>query len=210
MIVNTETNPFLPLRPLTSNRFDFHNPRMTNPIYTERDLVLKGSSVEKLLVNCSRMGLCVQGTDAQKVLVKCIDLARYERRPVLCEELNLTVGWDEDRQEYCAVAKDVYDPGNLVSVLYERLISVEEDDAGIDSLIDAYLGVIEGKEKVSLLDVREKLKSLTKEMSRTLRLYQGDEFSESDLERLSEILDSSYFDPIAELLEGVLVTIAGN
>jgi len=183
---------------------------MTNPLYTERDLVLKGSTVEKLLDNCSRMGLCVQGSESRKDLVKCIDLARYERRPERCEEMHLTVGRDEDRQEYCAGSKDGYDPGPLVSVLYERLISVEEDDAGIDGLIDGYLGVIEGKEKISLLDVREKLKNLTKEMSRTLRLYQGDEFSESDMERLSEILDSSYFDPIAELLEGVLVTIAGN
>jgi vacuolar-type H+-ATPase subunit C/Vma6 len=47
-------------------------------------------------------------------------------------------------------------------------------------------------------------------MKDTMALFQEDEFSDKDLEKLSEALDKAYFEPISELLEGILVTIAGN
>ena len=183
---------------------------MTDPLYTERDLVLKGPTVERVLADCSMLELGVQQSKLRSELVKSLDRAKYEGRPVVCEDLKLTAAWDETRKEYCAVLKGFYDPSNLVSILYERLTTLNSEVENTDDLVDRYLGVIEEKEKVSLLDARQKLKILAKELRETLSLYQEEEFSEQDLEKLSTILDTTYFDPISELLEGVLVTIAGN
>jgi len=100
-------------------------------------------------------------------------------------------------------------------VLFERLTTIEEEDPEMDrenalSLIETYLGIIEKREKISLEEIKKKLAELTRSMKDTLAAFQEDEFSDKDFEKLSEALDRAYFEPISELLEGVLVAIAGN
>ena len=188
---------------------------MGKPAYTERDVVLKQESVAELLEECSMMGSGLKTEARKKELTDCLERAKRENATVPVEALNLTAGWDDFHEEYFLVLPDVYDPRNLIAVLFERLVSSEEDDPEADlggalSIIEKYLGVIEEKEKVSLRDAKEKLVDLTTEMKKALILFEEEEYSEEEFDRLSGALDKAYFDPISEILEGVLVTIAGN
>ncbi|MDR2588313.1 MAG: hypothetical protein LBC67_02695 [Spirochaetales bacterium] len=104
-----------------------------------------------------------------------------------------------------------YDPRALVNLLYERLVS-REDAEEPRALVEKYIGVIEEKEKIPLAEIKEKTIRLGEALRGALALYEedGDAYSETDIEKLSTALDAAYFDPLSELLEGVLVVIAGN
>lgn len=120
---------------------------------------------------------------------------------------------DSPNSERDYVVKNMYDPRNILETLYERLAAPKEGDAWGEeacALVDEYLGLIEEKERVSLAETREKLKKLVINMNKTLDVYEGDEFSGEDLDRLYDALTKAYFDPVQELLEGVIVAIAGN
>jgi vacuolar-type H+-ATPase subunit C/Vma6 len=188
---------------------------MTKFIYTENDVVLKQPKIEDLLEECSLLGLNLKKAGPREELEKGFEKARREETTVLIKSLNLVAGWDDTHDEYFVVLRDVYDPRNLMAVLFERIVAVEEEDPeedlrNIRKVISDYLGVIEQKEKVSLQDARERLFSLSAEMKKALALFEEDEYSEEDFEKLSDALDKAYFEPLSEILEGVLVTIAGN
>jgi hypothetical protein len=188
---------------------------MEKPKYTERDMVLKQQSVPELIEECSVMGIGLKTDALRKQLADSLERAKTENSPVFVEPLKVTAGWDDFHEEFYLVIPDVYDPRNLVAVLFERIISSEEDDPeedlrGARAVIESYLGVIEEKEKISLRDAKEKLFALTADMKKALLLFEEEEYSEEEFDKLSEALDKAYFDPISELLEGVLVTIAGG
>jgi hypothetical protein len=183
-------------------------------VYTEHDYVLKASEAGELLAECRFAGLSFS-EEKEELFRRALEKARGEARAISLPFLNLFAGWDEGRGEYYAVIQNMYDPQNLLDILYERLLEEKAENPGgeaqaICSRIDAYLGVIEQKEKISLAETRDKLKDLALDMRRTLAIYEDGEYSEEDMERLSGSLDKAYFDPIRELLEGVIITIAGN
>jgi hypothetical protein len=183
-------------------------------MYTEHDYVLKACEAGELLEECRLAGLSFSA-EKEELLCGALEKARREDIDVPLPFLNLFAGWDEERGEYYAAIQNMYDPQNLLEILYERLLGERaENPAGGEQAIvphvEAYLGVIEQKEKISLAQTKDKLKELVLDMRRTLALYEDGEYSEEDLERLSESLDKAYFDPIRELLVGVIVTIAGN
>lgn len=182
--------------------------------YTEHDFVLKSADIADILSGCASAGLDVS---REKAALLCggLEKARREDTLVPLAALNLIAGWDEGRQEYCVIVKDMYEPRNLLAVLYERLVweraeNPEDEEKEIRGCIERYLGVIEKKEKIPLSETREKLAVLAIDMRRTLAVYGDEEYPEQDIERLSDSLDKSYFDPMTELLEGVIVAIAGN
>jgi predicted nucleotidyltransferase len=116
------------------------------------------------------------------------------------------VGKDPITNEYLLVIRNVYDPRNLLTVLFERLTTIEEEDPEKDkenalSLIETYLGTIEKREKVSLEELKKKLSELTRSMKDTLATFQEDEFSVQILKNYRSP-DRAYFEPISELLEG--------
>ena len=181
-------------------------------MYCERDYVVKAFDAEGLLAECDCVGV-VFSPEKETALRAALEEARRQKRPRSLPFLNLLAGWDEKRENYYLAVKDMYDPRNLLEVLYDRLVvekagDPESEEAG--SLVDAYLGVIEEKEHISLAETREKLTRLVADMGRTLELYEDGEYSEEELERLYDTLTKAYFDPVRELLEGVIVAIAGN
>jgi len=183
------------------------------PFYTERDLVLKHTDMGGLLHDVQSYGIL--NPDQRSELVRLLEEARSTGELKEFPDMNAHVGVDRETNELLLVIHDVYDPRNLLTVLFDRLTSIEEEDPQRDkehalSLIESYLGVIEKRERVSLQEVKRKLIQLTTSMKETIALFQEDEFSDNDLEKLSEALDKAYFEPLSELLEGVLVTIAGN
>jgi len=188
---------------------------MEKPLYTGRDLVLKRDSIPELLDELTMLGIAPKTEVPRRGLDDSLELAKTENRPVVARDPGMTLGWDDFHGEYYLVVPDTYDPGNLVAVLFERLVSGGEEDPEEDlregrRLIQEYLGVIEEKEKVSLRDVKEKLASLVTDMKKALRLFEEEDYSDEEFDRLSTALDKAYFDPISEILEGVLVTIAGG
>ncbi|MCL1817280.1 MAG: hypothetical protein FWG35_00025 [Spirochaetaceae bacterium] len=183
-------------------------------MYCERDYVVKASDVGGLLAECDCVGL-VFSAEKEAALRAALEDARRQREPRSLPFLNLLAGWDEKREKYYLAVRDMYDPRNLLEVLYDRLVvektgNPEKENEKAGSLIGAYLGVIEEKEHISLAETREKLTRLTADMHRTLAVYEDEEYSPEELERLYDTLTKAYFDPVRELLEGVIVAIAGN
>ncbi|MCX7787177.1 MAG: hypothetical protein N2442_05735 [Spirochaetes bacterium] len=183
------------------------------PFYTEQDLVFKHSDIGELLHDIQSYGIL--NPDQRSTLVRLLEEARSTGELKEFPDMNALVGADSETGEFLLVIHDVYDPRNLLTVLFDRLTSIEEEDPQKDKehalhLIDVYLGVIEKRERVSLQEVKQKLIQITTSMKDTMALFLEDEFSDKDLEKLSEALDKAYFEPLSELLEGVLVTIAGN
>lgn len=183
------------------------------PSYTEQDLVFKHTTIGGLLHDVQSYGIL--NPDQKSTLVRLLEEARTKSELKEFPDLNAHVGVDMEKEEFFLVIHDVYDPRNLLTVLFDRLTSREDEDPKRDKehalkLIDSYLEVIEKRERVNLQEVKKKLVQLTSSMKDTLALLQGDEFSDRDLEKLSEALDKAYFEPLSELLEGILVTIAGN
>jgi hypothetical protein len=182
--------------------------------YTEHDYVLKSANTEDILSECGLAGF--KFSRAQEAQLGAgFEKARREDTAVSLPALNLTAGWDETRQEYYIIVKNMYEPRNLLDILYERLVwekaeNPEDEDKEIRAHIGNYLGVIEKREKVSLAETKEKLASIALDMRKTLAVYADGEYSDEDIERLSDSLDRTYFDPITELLEGVIIAIAGN
>ncbi|MFQ3621865.1 MAG: hypothetical protein SNJ78_13095, partial [Spirochaetales bacterium] len=188
------------------------DPLMT-PLYSEQDLVLKHSEVEGLIQSAQTYGIL--NPEQRSLLVQLLEKARVTGSWQELPELNAHVGREHSKGEYVLVIHDVYDPRNLLTVLFDRLTTIENPDPALDKalaceLVDAYLGVIEKREKVDLKEAKEKLKQLSYSLKDTLPLFQGEEFNETDYEKLSQALDRAYFEPISEILEGILVTIAGN
>jgi hypothetical protein len=182
---------------------------MAHVIYTEHDYVLKQANIEDLIEDCSLAGMDIKKDEQRLELRKSFEKAQRTDTTVPVRALNLIAGWDDIHEEYYAVIRNFYDPQNLIAVLFERIVSGDDEDDA-EEIIEKYFAVIEEKEKISLAGVREKLIKITADLKKTLALYENDEYTEEDLNRLSASLDKAYFDPIAELLEGVLVTIAGN
>jgi hypothetical protein len=182
--------------------------------YTEHDYVLKAATKKDILLDCDIAGL--NFSRAQKIqLEAAMEKARREGAAAALPALNLSAGWDETRQEYFIIIKDMYDPRNLLDVLYGRLLweraeNPEDEDKEIRAHIEKYLGIIEKKEGVSLSETKEKLAVIALDMRKTLSVYEDGEYSDMDIEKLSDSLDRTYFDPIMELLEGVVIAIAGN
>jgi hypothetical protein len=182
--------------------------------YTEHDFVLKSGDIADILLDCGLAGLDISH-GKENILRGGLEKARREDALVPLAALNLISGWDEGRQEYCVIVKNMYEPRNLLDVLYERLVweraeNPEDEEREIRAYIKRYLGVIEEKERISLSETGEKLAALALDMRRTLSVYGDEEYPDADIERLSDSLDRSYFDPMTELLEGVIVAIAGN
>ncbi len=183
------------------------------PIYTEQDLVLKHPEIEGILTEIQSYGILRPEQRAQ--LITLLETTKTGGEPLEFSDLDAWVGKDPITNDYLLVIRNIYDPRNLLTVLFERLTTIEEEDPEMDrenalSLIETYLGIIEKREKISLEEIKKKLAELTRSMKDTLAAFQKDEFSDKDFEKLSEALDRAYFEPISELLEGVLVAIAGN
>jgi len=183
------------------------------PFYTEQDLVFKHPEIGGLLHDVQTYGIL--NPEQRSTLVHLLEEARATGELKEFPDINAHVGVDREKEEFVLAIHDVYDPRNLLTVLFERLTSREEEDPEQDKeharkLIDSYLRVIEKRERVNLEEVKKKLVQLTSSMKDTMALFQGDEFSDQDLEKLSQALDKAYFEPLSELLEGILVTIAGN
>ena len=180
---------------------------MMRPAYCEHDYALWASGAGELLEECDCVGLKFS-REKEEALRAALEDARRQAEPRSLPFLNLTASYDEKQEKYYLVIKNMYYPRNLLETLYDRLIMEKTEDAG--SLVDAYLGVIEEKEHMSLAQAREKLKTLAADMRQILDLYGDSDYSENELKRLADTLSKAYFDPIQELLEGVIVAIAGN
>jgi len=185
---------------------------MTN--ITERDYVIKASDAGGILAECDCVGLVFSAKE-EKALRAALEDVRRQAVALSLPFRNLLAGWDEKREQYYLVVKNMYDPRNLLEVLYDRLVMERTEDPQRENeetskIINAYLGVIEEKEHISLAETREKLTRLAADMRKTLDVYENDEYSAEELERLYETLTKAYFDPVLELLEGVIVAIAGN
>ncbi|GAB4224958.1 MAG: hypothetical protein Kow009_16430 [Spirochaetales bacterium] len=183
------------------------------PFYTEQDLVFKHAEIKGLLQEVQAYGLL--NSDQRSLLVRVLEKVRSRGDTEPVPGLNAHAGLDQEKGEFFLVIHDVYDPRNLLTILFDRITSTEIADPQQDKehardLIESYLGRIEKRERVHLEEVKQKLFQLTSSMKDTIALFQEDEFNDKDLEKLSEALDKAYFEPISELLEGVLVTIAGN
>ncbi|MDR3200171.1 MAG: hypothetical protein LBT68_01820, partial [Spirochaetales bacterium] len=170
---------------------------MENPLYTEHDYVLKSADIEDVLSGCGLVGLNFP-REKEDELRRGLEEARDRGGALPLPALNLSAGWDDSRGEYYVVIKNMYDPQNLLDILYERLVwekteNPEEEAAALRENIEKYLGVIETKEKISLSDEQEKLTELALDMRRTIALYEDGEYSEEDIERLSDSLDRAYF-----------------
>jgi hypothetical protein len=187
---------------------------VANPAYTEHDYVLKSADTGEILSGFGFAGLELSRAQEAE-LCEGLEKARREDKAIALPALNLTAGWDEARQEYYAVVKNRYDPRNLLDMLYDRLLwdrpeNPEDEARLIRAHIDNYLGVIEKKEKVSLAEAREKLTAIALDMRTTIAVYEDGKFSDEDIEGLSDSFDRAYFNPITELLEGIIIAIAGN
>ncbi|MDR1933623.1 MAG: hypothetical protein LBQ57_12475 [Spirochaetales bacterium] len=182
---------------------------MSKPAYTEQDYVLRSGDIEDIL-----SGLDVS-REKKSELREGLQKARAGGGAAGLPALNLSAGWDDTREEYYIVIRNMYDPRNLLDVLYERLLWEKTEDpadpaGALRTNIEKYLGVIEKKEKISLAKTKEKLAEIAIDMRRTLAVYEDGAYSEEEMERLSGSLDRAYFDPITELLESVIITLAGR
>lgn len=180
--------------------------------FTEQDIVFKGETLNEVisyyldsLDEESREGV---RSDLTRLLKK----AEKEKRAAYSETHNLEGFFDAPTHIYLLIRRGAYNAANLLYNLFDILVEhpqgePEELEARAFLDIDRYIGEIEGREGINLLGQRENLKQICREMIHTLCLIDEEEFPDRELEKLSDTIDRNYYEPMALILQEILIQI---
>ena len=180
--------------------------------YTENDIVFKGDTLNAVISTYlesldenSRQGV-------RNEMTKLLKKAEKEKKPAKSARQNVEAQFIPQFHEYLLIRRNEYNAANLLFVLFDLMVEhpegeAEEIEKEVHAAIDSYIGVIEKQEGVNFLGQRENLKQLSKEMIHTMSMVDEEDFPEKELEELSEQIDKNYYEPIAMLLQNILIEI---
>ena len=180
--------------------------------YTENDLVFKGDTANDVISQYIEILPEDEKEGVRSELNRVFKRAEKEKRKARSAGLDVEALYNKTRSEYTLIRPGVYSPQNLLFILFDCLVehpegSSEELKADAVDLIDRYIGEIEGREGVNFLGQRENLKQLAGEMIETMCLLDEQEFKEGELEKLSDQIDATYYEPMGMILQGILIDI---
>ncbi|MBI9103315.1 MAG: hypothetical protein JEY99_12935 [Spirochaetales bacterium] len=183
-----------------------------NREYTESDLVFKDETANAVISLYLEYLPEDERKGVRSELNRVFKRAEKEKRAARSTGLDVRALFNKEAGEYILIKPGVYSPQNLLFVLFDILVEHPEGDAeelkaDAYNLIDRYIGEIEGREGVNFLGQRENLKQLAGEMIETMCLLDEQEFKEEELEKLSNQIDSTYYEPIGMILQGILIDI---
>ncbi len=138
--------------------------------------------------------------------------AKKEGEVLTFEIPTILAGYDEDDDLFFVIHQDFYDPGNLLAVLFDKIFSYDDEDylEGIDSAneaIELYFKKIEERESVDLREKKEELERLTSDFYKAFFIFCEREATDEEMEEYSQEIEKSYFEPVSEILNSVLVEI---
>ena len=138
--------------------------------------------------------------------------AEKDRKPAISSDYDVEGWFDIQNHLYFLIQRGAYSASNLLLNLFDILVEHpmgEEEvlEAEAFDAIDRYIGMIELKETISFQGQRENLRQITREMIHILSLVEEEDFSGMELEKVSQEIDKSCYEPIAMILQGILIEI---
>jgi len=183
-----------------------------NREYTENDLVFKDETANGVISQYLDYLPEEEREGVRSELNRVFKKSEKEKRKTKSAGLDVAALFNKDMGEYILIKPGVYSPQNLLFILFDILVEHPEGDhdelkADANDLIDRYIGEIEGREGVNFLGQRENLKQLAGEMIETMCILDEQDFKEEELEKLSNQIDTTYYEPIGMILQGILIDI---
>ena len=180
--------------------------------YTENDLVFKSDSINDVISQYSEFLGEDTPSGFRNEVTRLLNKAVKEKRMAHSSGLDLEALYDKEKGEYILIKQGVYSPQNLLFNLFDLLVEHPEGDPAelkqdAGELIDRYIGEIEGREGMNFLGQRENLKQLCGEMIETMSILDEQDFRDDELEKVSDQIDKTYYEPIGMILQGILIDI---
>ncbi len=178
-------------------------------LFTEKDLAFKSNDTAELIelaltyLEPAKPGV---RNELSKMIKKCKNegLQAGKKNP-------FTAGYDKKRGEYFLFIKDQYEPSYQLAMLFELLTEsqwIGESSREIQirkEQIQSYLGLIEKNEELNLSEEQSQLIQLSAQLVEMLALYQDeDQLTDEEIERLSDKIDLSLYQPISNIIESIL------
>lgn len=180
--------------------------------YTENDLVFKSETINDVISQYTEYLSGDPPPGFRNEITRLFTRAEKEKRKAHSSGLDLDAWYDRDRKEYVIVRQGVYSPQNLLYNLFDILVEHPRGEPEVlrrstEEVIDRYIGEIEGREGLSFLGQRENLKQLCGEMIETMNILDEQDFPDAELEKVSDQIDRTYYEPIGMILQGILIDI---
>ncbi len=184
--------------------------------YTEKDFVFKSSSINEIVENCNNMnGQRVEGL--RREITSLCNQVKKENSILKSKKANVEIGFDANREEYFFIKRDIYDPANMFSVLFDIL--TEYTDLDVDKEIEEkslylekYFKRVEEFENFKLTRECSELKELISKMVNTISVLEQEqdyeEVSYGEIERLADAIDKEFYQPIEEIFNSILDKIS--
>lgn len=183
-----------------------------NRPYTEQDIVFKGETINEVISTYLETLDKDSREGVRNELSKILRKAEREHKPVASASQDIEGRFDAPGHQYLLIRRGAYNAPNLLFILFDILVehpegNPEEIEAETFEAIDRYIGEIEGREGMNFLGQRENLKQIAREMIHTLAMLEEEDFPEAELEKVSEGIDKNYYEPLAMILQSILIEI---
>ncbi len=181
------------------------------PVYDHNDIVFRDADRRGAILES--LAFLGEVPDIERRLDAELEIARRTDGVRDMADIPVRAAWDGAAGEYLVIVRNAYEPRRLLASLLESLMDepgekLKEDVAAAEARVEAYLGRIEERERTDLTGPKKILLPLVRELRETLALAAELDYSQEELERLSEDVEHRLTRPIAEVLEEILTLLA--
>lgn len=180
--------------------------------YTENDFSFRAETIDELSEFLEAYsGRKIEGLRSE--LRRLSSRSKKDGRFYESLKTGFWVGFDPQRSDYIIYRKDVYDPANLFFSLFDLIISptdtsIEEELELKNNAVNRYFAKAAEMEGESLDDEKDRVFAILRQMIEVIRSFDNDDFTEEETERISEIVDKTYFKPLEEIFNEIIDRIA--
>ena len=180
--------------------------------YTENDFSFRAETIDELSEFLEAYsGRKIEGLRSE--LRRLSSRSKKDGRFYESSKTGFWVGFDPQRSDYIIYRKDVYDPANLFFSLFDLIISptdtsIEEELELKNNAVNRYFAKAVEMEGESFDDEKDRVFAILRQMIEVIRSFDNDDFTEEETERISEIVDKTYFKPLEEIFNEIIDRIA--
>lgn len=178
-------------------------------LVTENDALYCDVSTNDIITEL--LPLYGEGENFKKELKQLFARAKKNQSLESYQE-EIIVGYSEEEECYFLVHKNFYEPRNLMMTLYEKLLAEAEEEYNEacekgELSIDLYINKVQDMESVDLGEEKTALKTLAREMYKMFHILSDRDYTDEELEGYYDELEEQHLEPIAEMLEAILLKI---
>ncbi len=180
--------------------------------YTENDFSFRAETLDELSEFLEvYSGRKIEGLRSE--LRRLSSRSKKDGRFYESSKTGFWVGFDPQRSDYIIYRKDVYDPANLFFSLFDLIVSptdtsIEEELELKNNAVNRYFAKAAEMEGESFDDEKDRVFAILRQMIEVIRSFDNDDFTEEETERISEIVDKTYFKPLEEIFNEIIDRIA--